>query len=263
VSTEWLAEHLEDGELRLLEVTAPGAGYAFGHIAGAVYLRLEEVLTGRASGVPDTVGPLDEVSSVLGGLGLERERPIVVYDEFGGMRSAQAFWLLEYLGCERVHLLEGGMERWLAEGRPTSSAAPEISAAKFTPRVRDDRLATAGWIAERLEDGGACLLDVRTPEEYTESHIPGALNRPWERTLTRRAYQAFRPAEELLSELGQLGATEGKEIVTYCLTGARSAHTYLTLRVLGYEKVRNYDGSWAEWGSGPDRPRTGKPEVSG
>lgn len=256
VGTDWLADHLNETDLRLVEVTAPGAGYKFGHIPGACYWDLDDVLTGTATGVRRAVGPLDQVADVLGKLGLAPDRKIVVYDEFGGTRASQAFWLLEYLGCEQVCFLEGGMERWLAEGRATTSDPPDVPKTTFIPQTREDLLATADWILGRLENREVGLLDTRTPEEHGDGHIPGARNRSWDKTLTRRAYQAFRPPHELRSELAELGMDPDKEIVTYCVTGARSSHTYLTLRLLGYTRVRNYDGSWEEWGSRRDLPKT-------
>lgn len=255
VGSAWLADHLNDADLRMLEVTAPGAGYKFGHIAGAVYLNLDDVLTGEATGAKRTAESIEAVTAVLGKLGLSRDKKIVVYDEFGGTRASQTLWLLEYLGCEQVHFLEGGIERWLAENRATTSDPPDVQGATFTPEVREERLATADWILERLENTNVSVIDTRSPEEYQDGHIPGAGNRSWDKTLTRKAYQAFRPAEELRSEFTELGATQDKEIVAYCMTGARSSHTYLTLRLLGYTRVRNYHASWTEWGSRRDLPK--------
>ncbi len=255
VSTDWLAAHVDDANVRVVEVTPPGAGYVLGHIRGAVFLNLSEVFNGGGNGMTHIVGPIAEVAATLGQLGLSPDKHVVLYDEMGGARAAQAFWLLEYLGFPHVSVLEGGIERWMAEGRPQTRLKPTITPTTFTPTLHNERFATAEWVAARLQDDGVRLLDCRTPDEYHEGHIPGAQNRDWEKTLTLSAYRGFRAADELRAEFNALGASADKEIVTYCGTGQRSSHTYLTLRLLGYARVRNYNGSWTEWSARADLPK--------
>ncbi|HZQ05537.1 MAG TPA: sulfurtransferase [Anaerolineae bacterium] len=248
VSPEWLESHLDDPDVRVVEVTTPGAGYAIGHIRGAVFF--DPIQASSASALD-----AQQIAAQLGSLGLSPDKHIIVYDEIGGDRASQMFWLLEYLGFDRVSLLEGGVERWLAEGHRQTRLPPKIEPTTFTPNLREERIANADWIASRLEGNQMILVDCRTEEEFIEGHIPGAGNRNWERNLILRAYQQFRDADELKKEFAALGATDGREIVTYCGSGKRSSHSYFTLRLLGYPSVRNYKGSWDDWQTRADLPK--------
>ena len=208
--SEWLQAHLDDPSVRVVEVTPPGAGYVLGHIRGAVFLNLNDVFNAGENGLTHLVGPLDAVAEKLGGLGLSPAKHVIVYDEMGGARAAQAFWLLEYLGFPNVSILEGGVERWMAEGRRQTRLKPAITPAAFSPEARGEHAASADWIAARLGKGGVRLLDCRTSDEYREGHIPGAQNRNWEDTLVLGAYRGFRPAAELRAEFDALGVSAGQ-----------------------------------------------------
>lgn len=255
VGTDWLAAHLDDPQLRLVEVTPPGSGYVLAHLPGAVHLDLGQVFTGRGSAFPHGIGPANEVAAVLGQLGLTPAQHIIIHDEIGGQRAAKTLWLLEYLGFPQVSVLEGGIERWLAEGRKVTRVLPTVQQDSFAPAIQPERQATSNWIVSHLHDEAVILIDCRTGDEFAEGHIPGARLRPWDQTLTRRAHQAFREAEELQAEFAALGVTEDKEAVVYCGTGLGAAHSYLALRLLGYSRVRNYDGSWTEWNAREDLPK--------
>src|SRR5262245_38747085 len=161
VGTDWLGDRLHDPGIRIVEVTPPGSGYVFGHIPGAVYLDLDDVFTGRATSVRRSLGPLGEVAEALGRLGLSPDRHVIVYDTGSGSEAALALWLFDYLGFDHVSLLEGGIERWMAQDRPQTSTVPATQLVAFTATRRPERLATAEWIAARLNGAGACIIDCR------------------------------------------------------------------------------------------------------
>jgi thiosulfate/3-mercaptopyruvate sulfurtransferase len=248
VSPKWLADHLGDPDVRVVEVTPAGAGYVLGHIPGAIFFDLDEALPGLDV-------PVEKVTRLLSTHGLSPDKRIVIYDEIGGQRAAQAFWLLEYLGFPRVSVLEGGIERWMAEGHRQTRLQPQVEPTPFEPSLRQDRIASADWVASHLQDESVVLVDSRRQEEFAEGHIPGARNRPFENTLVLGAHLQFRPADDLNREFADLGASTEREVVTYCGSGRRSSHTYLTLRWLGYPRVRNYKGSWDEWQTRLDLPQ--------
>src|SRR5438105_1458036 len=190
-STEWLAQHLDDPDLRLVEVSAPGAGYTLGHIRNAVYFDLAEAFNSGSDGLTHMLAPVPEVAQALGRKGIAPDKRIVVCDENGGPRAAQMFWLLEYLGFRRVSVLEGGVERWLAEGRPQTRKVPEFAPVQFSAQPRAELYAELDWMRAHLHTDGLTIVDCRDTEEYQQGHIPGARNRNWEQTLRLKAYQAF------------------------------------------------------------------------
>lgn len=237
----------------------PPEDFAAAHIPGAVHLDLWGV-----SLIDTDPAPLKAFMWMIDHLfnlrGVTRDTPVVVYDEQSGIRAARAFWFLEYFGHPRVQVLDGGFGAWRRAGLPVTrdAAAPPKSTWAGTPQPH----AIATWrdVHTRLGNPDVVLLDTRTDGEYDGSavrakrggRIPGAVHVEWTRNLG--ADGAFKPAAELRAMYEQAGVTPDKEVITYCQGGYRAAHGYLALRLLGYPRVRNYTGSWKEWGDREDLP---------
>jgi thiosulfate/3-mercaptopyruvate sulfurtransferase len=260
---------VEPGELMALPASAetvvidtrPREVYAEGHIPGAVLLPgVYDYL------VTDTgAAGLQQLDQVLAGLfsqaGLTGRERVVFCEQETGMRCARGLWLLQYAGHPSVSVLHGGLEGWLAAGGKLTTEVPRRTRTEFAVRPRADLLATAATILSRQGQPNFLLLDVRREEEFRgtfyqcccarSGRIPGALWFDWEHVL---APPRLRPPDQIRAELSAAGVTPDKEIVTYCHRGARSANTYLALKLLGYPDVRNYIGSWHEWSNRPELP---------
>ncbi len=262
VSGQEVADHLVEPGIRILDVRRPER-YAAGHIPGAVNLPIAEI-TRTMNGVPGILAPVAEVEQALGRRGVSRDSYVVIYDDFGGNRATRLFWVLDYLVHSRVSVLQGGFRLWQQEGRPTSREILNPATARYQSDPRPDRLADLTWVRSRLKDPSIVLVDARSPGEFDgkipgreirqPGHIPGAVNVDWVRNLTTAKPRQFRAGAEL-AELYQLtGVTPDKEIVVYCRTGMRASHTYFVLRLLGYPRVRLYDGSYVEWSADATLP---------
>jgi thiosulfate/3-mercaptopyruvate sulfurtransferase len=245
VSTEWLNDYLDAVDLRIVDVRAADL-YAERHIPGAVQLELAS-LAGEVDGVPGMlIGPA-AFAAIMGQLGIDETTTVVLYDDNWGMPAARVLWALSYYGHPSVAVLNGGWDRWQEEGRPVSQTPAMPPPARFTPRPLANQLAELAWVQSNLTNSDVVFMDTRTLGEFAQGHLPGAINWDWMNGAAVEGWDAVRPAAELTSELAALGVTPDKEIVTYCRSGARAAHTYLVLRHLGFTRVRNYDGSWLEW----------------
>lgn len=237
----------------------PTEEFAAGHIPGAVHLDLFGV-----SLVDTDPAPLRAfmwmIEHLLASRGVAADRPVVVYDDRSGMRAARAFWFLEYFGHPAPRLLDGGFGAWVRAGLPVTTAAEKPVSSEWRGERRDERLASWRDVYERLHRPEAAIVDTRSDGEYCGTvvrakrggAIPGAVHIEWTRNLDETG--AFKPAAELRRMYEEAGVTPDREVITYCQGGYRAAHTYLALRLLGYPRVRNYVGSWGEWGNREDLP---------
>jgi thiosulfate/3-mercaptopyruvate sulfurtransferase len=258
-SPDALRAALEQPAKPLLIDLRPPEDFAAGHIPGAVHLDLWGV-----SLIDTDPAPLRAFMWMIDHLfqlrGVEPATPVVVYDEQSGMRAARAFWFLEYFGHPDVKVLDGGFGAWTRAGLPVTrdAVAPKQSTWTGTPQER----AIATWrdVEARLGQKDVVILDTRSDDEYTGTlvrakrggRIPGAVHVEWTRNLGPDG--RFKPVDELRRMYESAGVTPDKEVVTYCQGGYRAAHGYLALRLLGYPRVRNYTGSWKEWGDREDLP---------
>ncbi len=254
-----LAAAIDRPDAPLLIDLRPAEAWAAGHLPGAVHLDIFGV-----SLVDTDPAPLRAFLWILEHLlatrGVDASRRVVVYDEKSGNRAARAFWALEYFGHEHTQLLDGGFGAWVDAGQPVSTEPVAPTATQWAGTRLDDRLATWRDVRDRLDSADAVMLDTRSAGEYKGTTvraarggcIPGAVHVEWTDNL--RDDGTFKSASELKDMYHALGVTPDREVVAYCQGGYRGAHGYLALRLLGFPRVRNYIGSWKEWGDRLDLP---------
>ena len=262
VTTEWLAARLGDPGIAVAEVDEDPDLYEEGHIPGAVKLHWREDLQNPE--VRDVVSK-EAFEHLLGARGITPETTVVLYGDKNNWFAAYAYWYLKVYGHENVRIMDGGRQKWIEEGRDLTTVTPTPTPVAYTARDRDESIRVRrDEVLAGLDDPVVVLVDVRSPQEFAgelvappgyeqegasrAGHIPGARSIPWATAV--RDDGTFRPVEELRELYGAKGVTPDKEIRAYCRIGERSAHTWFVLReLLGYENVKNYDGSWTEWGN--------------
>jgi len=268
VSTDWLAAHLNDPSLRILESDEDVLLYDMGHVPGAQKIDWHADLNDPVQ--RDYVSP-EAFSELLRARGIDATTPVILYGDKNNWWAAYALWVFELFGFTDVRLLDGGRAKWEAEGRPMVTEVPTFGRTAYTAPARDDTRIRA-FLPEVVvhQRAHGPMIDVRSAPEYTGErthmpdypqegtlrggHIPGARNVPWARAAN--ADGSFKGAAELRAIYeGEAGLSGDKEIVTYCRIGERSSHTWFVLTyLLGYRSVRNYDGSWTEWGNAVRTP---------
>ncbi len=262
VSTDWVAEHGNDGNVRLIEVDVDTAAYEQGHIAGAVGWNWQSQLQ---QSVRRDVISKEEMEGLLGAAGVGNDTTIVLYGDNNNWFAAWAFWQIRYYGHGDVKLMNGGRAKWEAEARPMTTDVPAHAPAAYAASDPDESIrAYRDQVLAGVGGGNIALVDVRSPQEFSGEllapanlpqegsqrggHIPGAANIPWAQAANEDG--TFKSADELAELYGGKGVDGSKDTVAYCRIGERSSHTWFVLtQLLGYENVRNYDGSWTEWGS--------------
>jgi thiosulfate/3-mercaptopyruvate sulfurtransferase len=267
VSVEWVAEHGGDANVRLVEVDVDTSAYEQGHIAGAVGWNWQSQLQ---QSVQRDVVSKEEMEQLLGSSGIGNDTAIVLYGDNNNWFAAWAFWQLRYYGHRDVRLMNGGRALWLAENRPTTTDVPSYAATSYsiTTENRDLR-ALRDYVLQAVNSNSHALVDVRSPDEFSgalnappnlpqegsqrNGHIPGAANIPWGQAVNEDG--TFKSADDLSALYSGKGVDGSRETIAYCRIGERSSHTWFALReLLGYPNVRNYDGSWTEWGNLVDQP---------
>ncbi len=262
VDTEWVAQHLKDPGVRIVESDEDYLLYDTGHIPGAVkvdwYTTLQDPIRRDFLAKAD----FEKQCSLLG---IANDTTVVFYGDKSNWFACYAMWLFRYYGHEKLRIMNGGRTKWTQENRPLTKEVPSYPPTNYKAKDADLNIrAFRDQVMQHIEEKKP-LVDVRSPKEYTGElihmpnypqegatrggHIPGAVNIPWSQA-TNEADSTFKPAEELRKLYGDKGVTAEKDIIAYCRIGERSSHTWFVLKyLLGYSTVKNYDGSWTEWGN--------------
>lgn len=266
VDTKWVEDHINDPKVRIAEVDYdPTANYVLGHIPGSVLLDWKVDINDP---VARNILSEQACQELLQRIGVNGDTTLVLYGDFNNWFAAFAFWAFKYYGCKDMKLMNGGRKKWLEEDKALTKEIPTYPRGNFESSGPDNNIRVfLRYVSETL--GSKVLVDVRSPKEFTGEilappeyptehaqrggHIPGAANIPWAQAVNDDG--TFKSADELSKIYQSKGITADKEVISYCRIGERSSHTWFVLKyLLGYPNVKNYDGSWTEWGNMIDNP---------
>ncbi len=274
-TTAWLEDHLEDSGIRIIDMrggvlppTAPPphyftdrAGYEEAHIPGAVFVDWQADIVEPGSPSNDVLAP-GPFAELMGRLGVDGSMTVVIYDNAASMLACRLRWALRYYGHNKVKILDGGWQKWLAEGRPVNVDIPAIAPTSFRPRVNQQIRATADEILASLETGDMQIVDVRSPAEFAGEasraqyggHIPSALSLPRSHLVADDL--TLKPSADLMRAFAAAGVdVAAKDTVLYCNSGVSATYGMLALEIAGAQNLRIYDGSWKEWGNDASKPK--------
>jgi thiosulfate/3-mercaptopyruvate sulfurtransferase len=261
VDTQWVEDHLSDESIRVVEVDENPALYAEAHIPGTIGFDWKRDLQDQVR--RDFLGS-EDFGALFGGRGISNEHTIVLYGDRNNWFAAYTYWYLKYYGHHAVKLMNGPREKWISEGRPTTTDVPAYEPQQFAAQPGDAAIRAKRDEVLAALDASTHLVDVRSPQEYSgeliamagyeqegaqrAGHIPGAASVPWAQAVAEDG--TFKSADELRELYGGKGVLDGSPVIAYCRIGERSAHTWFVLHeLLGEQDVKNYDGSWTEWGN--------------
>ncbi len=261
VDTEWIEAHAADPSLRVLEVGGNANAFGEGHLPGAAFVSMRS-LSNPDDPIGGQIATAAQVSAVLSNVGLGRDQTVVLYDRRNNLQAARAYWVLKYYQHADVRIYNGGTPKWTEDGQVMSTVMVEYEPSDYQAGPPDPEIRTTWqYVVDHTDDPATLFCDTRGPEEYLGrdvraergGRIPGSINVEW--TAAVNANGTFKSSEELAALYGGAGFTPDKQIITYCQSGVRGAHTWFVLsELLGYPSVRNYDGSWVEYGNNPESP---------
>ena len=268
VSTQWVEDHLSTSSISIIEVnTDLESGYAQGHIPGALAWNLH---TDLEHTVQRDIPSKSQLENLLSASGIDNSTSVILYGDGNNRSATWAFWILKYYRHGDVRLIDGGRQKWINERRPLSKNPPSVSPGLYRILAHDESIrATKQYILDNLQNPSLKLLDTRTYEEYIgplagssninqggvyrTGHIPGAIHIPWDESASHTG--EFKNTDFLKHLYESQNLHSNQEVVTYCRLGIRASYSWFILKyLLGYENVRNYDGSWTEWGNSISAP---------